>query len=172
MTCIVGIEHGGCVVLGGDRAVSDEDQDFRSALDHAKVWSPTEGLVIGGCGDLVGLQSVRFRLTCPKLTAKVRVENATEWVFLELRPAIIDALDGRTDTDFLVGLRGRLYYVSSSMEVCHVGPEYAAGSGRLAARGALFASKARTPRHRIMAALNAAAHCCDSVAPPFDIVES
>ena len=88
-----------------------------------------------------------------------------------MRPRLVDALDGKTETGFLLGVRGRLYAVGESLDVCHVGPEFAIGSGAPYALGALSASGARTPRGRAMAAMRAAAEHCASVAAPLEIID-
>lgn len=189
MTCIAGVVgDDGRVYIGGDSA-GVSGWSIRTRAD-AKVFKRGEW-VFGFTESFRMGQLIRYQLTLPKPPERPR--EMDRW----LATTFIDALrqtfkDGgyaiaKNEQEFggtfLVGLRGRLYYVGSDYQVgeCLHGFD-AVGCGQDEARGALYAlgqvSGTRGlcapihPRKRVLMALGATAAQNGGVCAPFKVVSA
>ena len=160
MTCIVGIERGGAVYLGGDRCISDDETAH--VQRDPKVWAHGGNVVLGVAGTLWQLQKLRYgRLK------GFRVGLPQEWLTEDLAPIVRDL----GEVVLLVGIGGALYHLDGSGGFSNVGPEFAIGTGAQAAMGALdvLADKL-SAETRIRRALTSSSRIRRDVSPPFDIV--
>jgi ATP-dependent protease HslVU (ClpYQ) peptidase subunit len=176
MTCIVGIAENGKVYIGGDSAgVSGLDLTVRS---DEKVFKNGEFLFGFTTSFRMG-QLLRFSFSPPS-----RAEGVDDYRFLVTTfiNAVRDILksggfatshDGRErGGTFLLGYRGKLYYVDSDYQVAAAADGFAAcGCGDQVANGAMFATSHVEPRPRIEIALKAAERFSAGVRGPFTILE-
>lgn len=180
MTCIVGIESNGTVIIGGDSAgTSGFDVMMRS---DPKVFH-NGPFLIGYTSSFRMGQLLRFRLSVPEQHADVDDFEfmATEFIdavrhcFGEYgyRKAENEVQEGGT---FLVGYRGKLYQVEGDFQVgiplvgfaaVGCGESYALGSMATSA----FALDNLTPRERVELALDTAVQFSAGVRGPFVIEE-
>lgn len=164
MTCIVGIETDRGVLLGADSMAGDAA--YWGADTHTTPKLFRVGPYVFGfttsfrMGDLL-----RYHLTLP-MPPKTRLHRH---MVIAVVPAVRACLkEGGFATtkegaevggDFLVGVRGELYQVSSNYMVSRSANGYAAvGCGQFVASGALFATEGQEPRARVRRALEAAQH--------------
>jgi ATP-dependent protease HslVU (ClpYQ) peptidase subunit len=179
MTCIVGLEHAGKVLIGGDSAgTAGWSQTIRA---DEKVWRSGE-FVYGFTSSFRMGQLLRYGLSLPRLPGEsTGAAELVRWMSTEFIDAVRTTLkEGgyakvengvETGGTFLVGWRGSLYYVDSDFQVgCPVTGEAAVGCGGDIAVGALHASRGRKPRDRVRGALEAAAELSAGVAGPFKVV--
>ena len=166
MTAIVGVEHKGFVYIGADSAIQDDSRDCVFPCENPKVWRLGKNAIIGVAGSLKPLQTLMFG---PKLDVPNKLDNTEAWLVTRLVPHIQRVVDN-WDNEALVGIRGKLWAIDSDWSCTRVGPEYACGSGGQIARGALHATRARTPQGKIVAALSAAADLCTGVIGPFAVL--
>lgn len=177
MTCIVGIAHEGKVILGADSAgTGGYDQRIRR---DRKVFKNGE-LIFGFTSSFRMGQLLQFALTPPPINEG---QEAYDYAVKALVPAIRDTLrsggfmtttDGRESGGvFLVGFRGRLFYIDSDFQVGEgVEPYEAVGCGENYAMGAMHALGSDVaPMVRLQAGLDAAAKFSAGVAGPFHFVE-
>lgn len=178
MTCIVGIEHSGGVVIGGDSAgLSGWSKTIRS---DEKVF--TVGDYIMGFTDSFRMgQLLRYHLqvTAPD-TWDVDKFMATTFID-EVRDTLKGGGWASTDSGqekggtFLVGVAGRLYSIHSDYQFGRATCGYAAvGCGNDIALGSLHTSgqyDGVAPERRIELALEAAAALSGGCAGPFTIID-
>lgn len=180
MTCIVGVEHNGKVIIGGDSAGTDSWGRQHVRADE-KVFKVGE-FAYGFCGSFRAGQLLRFRVEPPAF-------NEGQSLYEYLATNFVDELRNRLGlggtrrvengvesqgSAFLVGARGQLFMVMGDFQVGRTVDGYAAvGSGQEVAVGALHATAGlrMTPRRRLTLALDAAAYFDSAVAPPFNFVE-
>ncbi|KQY58338.1 hypothetical protein ASD11_01335 [Aeromicrobium sp. Root495] len=177
MTCIVGVVSEGDVFIGGDSAGSSGWSIVHRA--DQKVWAK-DGYVFGFTTSFRMGQLLRHALDLPRPPWHVSREELERFMVT----TFIDAVRGclkeggfaqRKDEverggEFLVGVEGRLFKVSSDYQVGESLDGYAAaGCGEEVALGALYAqdSMGVRPAERIEKALAAAAHHSNGVAAPF-----
>lgn len=190
MTCIVGIERDGVVIIGGDSAGTAGHIQRERADEKVFV---LEDFAFGFCGSYRTGQLLRHALTVPAYDPRTDPERYLCGPFIDaVRQTLTDHGAMRTnhgvqelDGPFLVGWRGRLYAVDGDFQVARMADPYAVtGSGWQLALGALAAMNdvlvTRTPddeAHRdtvarvledqVRQALAAAARFDAYVAPPF-----
>lgn len=175
MTCLVGIEHDGCVTIGGDSAgVSGHALTIRA---DEKVFRRGEYL-FGFTSSFRMGQLLRYALDVPApKTGNLHAFMAT--TFIDAVRSTLKAggyteiANGRESSGtFFVGIRGRLFAVYDDHQVARASAGYSAtGSGGNVAVGSLHSTKnlILDPRERARLALEAAADLTSSVAPPFVI---
>ncbi len=174
MTCVVAVAHRGDVWMGADSAgVSDLDLRIRADM---KVWVDRP-FVFGFCGSFRAGQLLRHKFTCPEPAYDVG-----EFMIVEFVDALRETLaaGGHTkvkdnvesiDSEFLVGVGGRIFHVESDFQVGeHPEPFSAIGCGYPYALGALETVKG-TPRQRITRALEVAEKYSAGVRRPFHVVQ-
>lgn len=177
MTCIVGIEHGGKVWMGGDSAVS---WDNATALCTTSKVVRRGDYLIGGCGSS---RAGNLVIYSAKLPSKPPTKNTEGWLVNNFVPALQTAFKDEPresgeqspfamEFGFLIGCRGQLFWLDSdfSIDRCQDG-YFADGSGRQPAMGALYATKkGMAPRQRILMALHAAEKYTPFVRGPFTVL--
>jgi hypothetical protein len=177
MTCIVGVQEGGHVYIGGDSAgVSTLDIVVR-ADEKVFVNGP---FIMGFTTSFRMGQLFRYAFKPPK-----RPKGASDMQYMTT--TFIDAVRKCYDTkgfltkrnnvdeggEFLVGYRGKLYDIESDFQVgVQVLPYYAVGCGAKYALGALSVlPESLTPETRITRALGAAVLFSGGVRPPFVVLK-
>jgi ATP-dependent protease HslVU (ClpYQ) peptidase subunit len=177
MTCIVGVAHKGGVTIGGDSAgvgglsltVRKDPKVFRNGP-----------CLIGFTSSFRMGQLLRFRLKVPDHPKGL---PAYDWMATTFVDAVRDCLkaggfakkDNEAETGgvFLVGYRGRLYFVGDDYQVgVAAGGVDAVGCGWEIARGALYATRGQEPKSRVLTALRAAEAYSAGVRGPFVVLES
>lgn len=181
MTCIVGIESTNGVVIGGDSAGTSPNFSFIQISDE-KVW--TDGAwIFGVCGNFRLAQLLRHALTLPQIPEND--DDIDKFLVVEfidaVRSTILDsgvvqsknAIETIDDSDFLVGVRGRLYLVQEDFAIIRSAlGYYATGCGMDLALGSLYSTPSLSAKTRAKKALEAAALHNSAVAPPFTILEN
>ena len=179
MTCIVGLEHGGKVWMGGD---------------SAGVHLPTLSLVIRGDPKVFQKSEMLFGFTSSFRMGQLLQHSLVIPPHLEGRDVhaylcsdFIDAVrqcfqvggflsrteSGESGGIFLIGYQKKAFTVYKNFQVSTVACGYnACGSGRDLALGSLHstADLVEDPERRVRMALEAAAHFSAGVAPPFTIL--
>jgi ATP-dependent protease HslVU (ClpYQ) peptidase subunit len=174
VTCIVGVEYNGRVVIGGDSAgvagwsvtVRADTKVFRN---DAYIMGFTDSFRMG--------QLLRYSLVPPMpRTWDLDRFMATEFV-AAVRDCLRDGGYARNDSgnesggQFLVGIQGRLYRIDSDFQIGRSVDDYqAVGAGEDFARGSLHTSADQPPDYRVRKALAAAAHHSTDVRAPFHLV--
>ena len=173
MTCIVGIANEGSVYIGGDRGASDGSAIV--SLASPKVYIRDEW-IFGYAGSM-GIGQIMQIINIPIL-------SEDDDPFMVLRMDMVDAFKSMmdiqgisitedSDTDFLIGIRGRLFEFSpSDWSVAEI-HETAIGSGGNFALGSLHTTsqyEAASPIYRIDASINAAITYSPTCQGPIDIL--
>ena len=174
MTCIVGVENNGRVVIGGDSAgvagwsvtVRADTKVFRNGT-----------YIMGFCGSFRMGQLLRYSLIPPvPQTWDLDRFMATDFV-AAVRDCLRDGGYARNDSgnesggQFLVGIQGRLYRIEADFQMGRSVDDYqAVGAGEDFARGSLHTSAELAPGDRVTRALAAAAHHSTDVREPFHLV--
>jgi ATP-dependent protease HslVU (ClpYQ) peptidase subunit len=173
MTCIVGIAKDNVVYIGGDRGASDGSAIV--SLATPKVYIRDEW-IFGYAGSM-GIGQIMQIINIPIL-------SEDDDPFMVLRMDMVDAFKSMmdiqgisitedSDTDFLIGIRGRLFEFSpSDWSVAEI-HETAIGSGGNFALGSLHTTsqyEAASPIYRIDASINAAITYSPTCQGPIDIL--
>jgi ATP-dependent protease HslVU (ClpYQ) peptidase subunit len=173
MTCIVGIAKDNVVYIGGDRGASDGSAIV--SLASPKVYIRDEW-IFGYAGSM-GIGQIMQIINIPIL-------SEDDDPFMVLRMDMVDAFKSMmdiqgisitedSDTDFLIGIRGRLFEFSpSDWSVAEI-HETAIGSGGNFALGSLHTTsqyEAASPIYRIDASINAAITYSPTCQGPIDIL--
>lgn len=178
MTCIIGLVDNGKIYIGGDSAASSGWNTRTTAV--AKVFRFGEFL-IGCTGSIRALELLQFHL---QVTARSEDENddlrymvtvfaeAVRQCLKEHGCAKVENNQEQSDSEFLVGYRGKLFSIQANFQVCAFTDAFdAIGVGGEYALGALMALKNLSPIERIQAALEIAAYFSNGVRAPFHILE-
>lgn len=171
MTCIVGITNGDEVYIGGDRGVSDAESIFSMSRPKVHI---KNGWIFGYAGNIGTGQLLEF-IDFPIL-------GEDDDPYKVLRLDIIEELKRHIElygalesdgVDILIGIKGRLFEVSSDgwgvIEVDHC----SIGSGNTYALGSLYTSRyyEELPiESRIYMAVNAAITYSPTCQAPVDIL--
>jgi 20S proteasome alpha/beta subunit len=153
MTCIVGIAHDGIVYMGGERSIGDESSILSSPVSKVSIRDEW----IYGYSGTIGIGQLIEIINLP------RAEGADyKTIKTKIVPALSVAIDNYSreaadhDTQWLIGVNGRLYEVSAA-DWGVVEVEYTAiGAGSQYAFGSLYTSRHNTPLDRLEDALYAA----------------
>lgn len=181
MTCIVGLEHEGAVWIGGDSTGVNYSLDIH-ARDDRKVFQVGEA-VIGFTGSFRFGQVLQYRLEFPQ----INTWDVYRWAAVDFMDAVRKAcaaggiLEKRNEVEtahnFLMGVRGMLFYCGPDFQMGRVLDGYAAvGCGAPFALGCLHRIQNEgqppvTAQTRLLRALEAAAHHSAGVRGPFTILE-
>jgi ATP-dependent protease HslVU (ClpYQ) peptidase subunit len=169
MTCIVGIANGDNVWIGGDRSSSDGNTIL--SLSRPKVTRCGDYL-IGYAGSL-GIGQLAQMIELPP--AVKNIEKVLRTTFIKSLKTAIEEFGNAShlednSTEFLIGVKGRLFEISS--DDWQVGEyEYSAiGSGNNIALGSLHTTQNwKDQERRIKFALDAAITLSPSCQGPIDI---
>jgi ATP-dependent protease HslVU (ClpYQ) peptidase subunit len=140
MTCIVGIANGSDVYIGGDSGVSDEENILPAK--NSKVFFNGQ-YKIGYAGS-VGIGQLAKYITTPPPGDDI--EKTLRTIFVKRLKELIDEYGGfnyleENQTDWLIGIHGRLFEISSEdWQVCEY-DESSIGSGSSIALGSLYTSR-------------------------------
>lgn len=178
MTCIVGIAHGGKVLIGADSA-GVGGLNIQNRKD-VKVFTNGD-FVIGCTTSFRMIQLLQYKLTPPKRhpdtdVMRFMVTDFVESVRILFREGGFAQKDKEFETGgtFLVGHAGRLFRIDEDYQVgeradefdaCGCGESYALGS--MACTGDL----SEFPHDRLEMALKTAAHFSAGVRGPFVFAE-
>ena len=170
VTCIVGIAKDNVVYIGGERAASDGNTLL--SLNRPKVKQCGDYL-IGFAGSL-GIGELAHFIDLPTIGKNIEKTLRTSFV-KSLKNAIEEYgnashLDDNS-TDWLIGVQGRLFEISSEdWSVCEF-TESAIGSGNNIALGSLHTTRSwKDQEKRIKYALQAAVDISPSCSDPIDIL--
>ncbi|EIV91013.1 hypothetical protein [Frankia sp. QA3] len=176
MTCIVGVQQDGRVVIGGDSAgVAGWSITVRA---DTKVFRNGE-FIMGFTDSFRMGQLLRYSLV-PPVPQDWDLDRfmATDFIAV-VRDCLREGGFARNDSGnesgglFLVGIRGHLYRIDSDYQIGRsVDDYYAVGSGDEYACGSLHSTRGLDAEQRVQMALEAAAHHSTGVCPPFHIVSS
>lgn len=177
MTCIVGIEHAGGVLIGGDSAgLSGWSKTIRA---DEKVFT-VGPYVMGFTSSFRMGQLLRYRFNAPTPDTW-DVDRFMATTFMDaVRAALKDGGWAKTKEgqeeggDFLVGINGRLYEIRSDYQFGRSTTAYqAVGCGYDIALGSLHttAKLGLEPADRARHALEAAADLSGGCAAPFTIID-
>lgn len=190
MTAICAIVHDGTVWMGGDSAAVD--QGHYLALAAAPKVFEVGPLVIGYTSSFRMGHALQHRLKVPDnlpvaLGRPLDLEELDRWMNVEfmdqVRQVMRDCGYMKRDNEreqggqFLVGVRGQLYFLDDDFHALrHRAPYAACGSGVSACLGALHvmaqlaARQPVPPAHMVRHALEAAEACVATVRGPFHVV--
>ena len=169
MTCIVGIARDDVVYIGGDRGASDEN--ILIPLCRPKVKRCGDYL-IGFAGSL-GIGELAHHIDLPPIGNNI--EKTLRTSFVKALKNAIDEYGNASHlednaTDWLIGVHGRLFEISSQdWGVCEFA-ESSIGSGNAIALGSLHTTKNwKDQEKRIKYSLEAAVDISPSCLGPIDI---
>jgi ATP-dependent protease HslVU (ClpYQ) peptidase subunit len=174
MTCIVGFVEGDTVWIGGDSAgVAGLDMTVRA---DQKVFR-NGPMLFGFTSSFRMGQLLRYALTVPDHDPRVEIDKYMATTFIDAVRACLKShgwaekeKEQESGGCFLVGYKGRLFYIGSDYQVGTPLDAFdAVGCGYQVARGALFASRDVVGRSRVELALLAAERCSAGVRGPFHI---
>ena len=144
MTTLAAIQGDGWIVIGGDSQSSDQD-GFKVNIPGGKIFE-NNGLIIGGAGDVRGINILQHTWTAPKVGRSNPDRFITRTLIPSMRKAFIDAgYETKKDDSavthgniFLVVIDCNLYRIEDdySWERCEENL-YVAGSGEALALGAM-----------------------------------
>ena len=162
--------------MGGDAAGSTEQ--FIASYSEPKVWVSGE-FVYGYCDSGRYGALLRHSFKAPPVKGNIDKYFTNEFVpklrdcfakDVELNPSDSGKFPS---IDFLIGLRGRIYYADCTYQIGRICDGYCAtGSGMYVATGVLYATRGQDPRKRVRMALAAAEHFTPFVRAPFTIVRT
>jgi ATP-dependent protease HslVU (ClpYQ) peptidase subunit len=183
MTCIVGVEGDGVVLVGGDSA-GVTDRDLLVVRADEKVFALLGGEFVLGFTDSFRMgQLLRYSLRLPRKDTRDAAYDGDPDRFMAT--TFVDAVraclkkggfarkedEAETGGTFLVAWRERLYEVDDDYQVGRSVSGYTAvGGGAEIAFGALHATGGVEAPERVQRALEAAGHHSATVRPPFVVL--
>lgn len=171
MTCIVGIAKDGVVYMGGDRGASDDSAIL--SLTRPKI-AKINNYLIGYAGSQ-GIGQLAHMIDLPPITSNKGIEKTLRTSFVKSLKSAIEEYgnSSHTDdnsTDWLVGVNGKLFEISSVDWQVSEFDESSIGSGSYIALGSLHTSRSwKDQEKRIKYALQAAVDISTTCSPPIDI---
>ena len=169
MTCIVGVTKDDVVYIGGDRAASDGNILLSLSRPKVKVCGD---YLIGFAGSL-GIGELAHFIDLPPVGKNIEKTLRTSFV-KSLKNAVEEYGNAShledNSTDWLIGVQGRLFEISSEDWGVFEFSESAIGSGNSIALGSLHTSRNwHDQEKRIRYALQAAVDISPSCSGPIDI---
>ena len=170
MTIIVAIADGNKVYMGSDSGSTDKDFIAASLTPKVRI----NGEYIIGYAGSRGTGQLLHYLDYPKPQTE-NLEQFMRFNFIRVVKQACDELS--TDTtdadkagaDFLVGVNGRVFEISTEdWSVTEYG-EIATGSGYQYALGSLFVTKLEHPRKRVRLAVESAIHYSTTCIGPAEV---
>lgn len=174
MTCIVALEHGEKIYMGGDSAgVADYNLQ---CVKQPKVFIVGE-FIIGYTSSFRMGQLLEYNLSVPRNTE----DNDLRYLITAFIPAVRSCLKegGYTRVDnnqeeggtFLVGYRGKSYKVDSDFQITqHIDKFVTVGAGGVFALGALAAMDITDPKKSVLKALKIAGDFSAAVRGPYYVL--
>lgn len=170
VTCIVGIARDGVVYMGGDRGASDDNVIL--SMSRPKVVQINNYLI--GYAGSQGIGQLAHMIDLPPVGKNI--EKTLRTTFVKSLKAAIEEYGNASNvddnaTDWLVGIEGRLFEISSvDWQVCEFS-ESAIGSGGPIALGSLHTSQTwKDQEKRIRYSLQAAVDISTTCSGPIDIL--
>jgi ATP-dependent protease HslVU (ClpYQ) peptidase subunit len=178
MTCIVGLVEDGLIYMAGDSAAVASSSYDRYKRKDPKVFI-NGSFIFGYTGSFRMGQLLRFSFRPPSLPSGMDIYEYMCTSFVdEIRKCFkdggfmkIENSVEESEAAFLVGYKGRLFFVDSDLHIGEPIFNYdACGCGKYYALGSLYASQdIDPPQTRLMIALSAAQEFCGGVSEPFVI---
>ena len=171
MTCIVGIAKDGVVYMGGDRGASDDSAIL--SLTRPKI-AKINNYLIGYAGSQ-GIGQLAHMIDLPPITSNKGIEKTLRTLFVKALKSAIEEYgnSSHTDdnsTDWLVGVNGKLFEISSVDWQVSEYDESSIGSGSYIALGSLHTSRSwKDQEKRIRYSLQAAVDISTTCSGPIDI---
>ena len=170
MTCIVGIAKDGVVYMGGDRGASDDNVIL--SMSRPKIVQINNYLI--GYAGSQGIGQLAHMIDLPPIGKNI--EKTLRTTFVKTLKAAIEEYGNASNvddnaTDWLIGVDGKLFEISSvDWQVTEF--EYTAiGTGGPIALGSLHTSQTwKDNQKRIRYALQAAVDTSPSCSGPIDIL--
>jgi ATP-dependent protease HslVU (ClpYQ) peptidase subunit len=174
MTCIVGLVENGKVYIGADSAGAS---GYSLMVRKDRKVFRVNDVLIGGTTSFRMLQLLQYSFVMPEYDLHTDLDKYMSTAFIDaVRQCLKDggyatrSSDQESGGQFLVGFRGRLFYVGEDYQVGESLDGYdAVGCGSEAAKGAMFATHAIQPNKRIELALQASERHNIGVRGPFHI---
>lgn len=178
MTCIVALQHGGKVYVGGDAAATDAWSLAQMSLSQAKVYEKAE-LLIGSAGSPRVAQIIRYASEFPRCHPDV---DGFQFIVTSVVESIRNTLKAygavqinlgveSMESSLLIAFRDRFYEIDGSFAVLQSDKPYAAiGAGASLSYGSFHSSGTEAdPRRRVLMALEAASAFNAGVRGPFTV---
>jgi ATP-dependent protease HslVU (ClpYQ) peptidase subunit len=168
VTCIVGIQHNGSVILSSDRGLSDDD--IITSMSAPKIRLNDSYLI--GYADSVGTGQLLHWITLPT-PPKRNVEKFMRTTFVSsVRKQLNDSgvdLKENAHASFLIGVSGQLFFVDTTDWQVTECEYMAIGSGASIAMGSLYTTQSwKSPEKRAYTAVSAAIELSPSCMGPID----
>lgn len=174
MTCIAGVVEGGEVFIGADSAGVDSGSLSIFTMTNSKLFRLGEEMLIGYTSSFRMAQLIKYHLEPPIFDDSDLERQLVTKFIPPLRQCLSEGgftrkIDGvESGGEFLIGLRGRLFFVDIDFMVGETTHGYGAvGCGMYLALGSLASTKGLPPHGRIIRALEAATLHSAGVRPPF-----
>jgi ATP-dependent protease HslVU (ClpYQ) peptidase subunit len=180
MTCIIALESGGKVYMGGDSSSVSHDWMKVQPVLNPKVFQVGE-MLIGYTSSFRMGQLLQYHLDLP---ARLSNEDDMTWLVTRFIPAVRECFrqhgflwvssEREAGGEFLIGYRGKIFRVDSDFQVSQPRESFASiGCGEqyaLAAMAAYEETNQYEPVDRIEAALSIAEHFSPGVVGPYTII--
>ena len=172
MTCVVGIERDGIIVLGGDSSCLDDEGDAVVTQRQSKVFRKKSGYVVGFAGSFQVGDLIKYKVDFP---TKFTEDNHHRLISEAIQAAFKKAGLKNDDWEALIGFSNRLYIVQHDFYCYRHSRPYAAigaGAAVAVALGTLSTlektgSKKMTGRARLKLALENAQDFSSNVRSPW-----
>jgi len=175
MSCVIGIENGGKIYIGGDSCAITEDEYTIRIVRDPKVFK-NKSIIVGFCGSFRAGYGLNSNYWTPPAKAK-SIEQIVEHARSQLLSlGTVSNQEGveSCEVNCLLGWENSIYEMQADFHVGRSAESYTAiGAGRYYALGSLYETEGLdlSPEERITRALECASHFCAAVKPPY-IIES
>jgi ATP-dependent protease HslVU (ClpYQ) peptidase subunit len=169
VTCITAIVDEGVIYIGGDRGVSDDTSILSLSTPKIKIRG---SWIYGYAGSLGNGQLLDF--------IELPIVEDSDDPYMLIRLTIVEELkkayesfgstSEESETDYIIGCKGRLFEMSSGDWGVAEVKEASIGSGGNFALGSLYTSIDKEPIERIGSALGAAITYSPTCQGPIDII--
>lgn len=181
MTCIIGLEYKGCVYMGSDAAMSDEDTITTCSPTEKLFIVNNSNIILGVYGSIRLMQTLHYGFT---FSTQQKVDESDEKYlivdfidelksYLESKNVLLE--DKLPDSEILIAFNKKLYRIDQEFQVFKTFNGYnAIGSGEYVAQGALEILKnddQYSPEQKLIKALDTAVLHVQSVRGPYHILK-
>lgn len=177
MTCVVAMIKKGTVYMGADSAASN---GWETRIRKDKKVFKNGPMIFGFCGSFRIGQLLQHKLAIPNHAVDKDVYQYMVQDFIEaVRACLKEGGAAQTDkethtmdfSNFMVGYRGRLFYIQADFQVGEPRDIYhAIGCGENYALGSLHRRHSADPYTSLRLALEAAEHFSNGVRGPFEYI--